>query len=615
MDNTSDTILIDKIRISGFRGIKNLEMSLPRITVLIGTNNSGKTSIIKSLQLALGDYARYLSEEDFFIDPDKKRAAEIVIDIRIVPQNSEGDRVQAFNEEWAAEFGDKIKFEVNGYQFVAIRTRAEADKKKGGFDVSRSTLETWPDLSDWRTAKNKETPIPNRLLNMPFISVEAQRDVYQELRDKSSFIGRILSHIEYDETEIGALEELIGEVNQQAINKSQVLKEFKANLEKLKQPFQDTGNVEITPFPKKLRDLSKHFSIYFGEDKNRVFSMEYHGMGTRSWASIITLMSFVDLLAVEYEKEADPFFPILAAEEPEAHLHPNAQKTLYNQLSKSKGQVIVSTHSPYFSAMANHLELRYLNKKTDGLIEARYIDDQLKEEDLRRLKREIIHSRGEILFAKALILTEGETEEQALPPLFKRYFRSDAFDLGVNFIGVGGSGKKYLPFLTFAKDFDIPLFIFSDGERDAVKGLKKHYEVVFGEIDITNNPFITILDNTDFENYLISSGFKGLIEAAIKSIDGDDAIEEWIKKRDGTLSSRTKTNKPPCTCCKQPIYEDVIRDYKNTGGYDKALNDIIDSGKPKYAAAIATELCKLEPNKFPQKVIEFFEKVKSEMKI
>jgi putative ATP-dependent endonuclease of OLD family len=32
-------ILIDTIRIAGFRGIKNLEVSLPRVTVLIGTNS------------------------------------------------------------------------------------------------------------------------------------------------------------------------------------------------------------------------------------------------------------------------------------------------------------------------------------------------------------------------------------------------------------------------------------------------------------------------------------------------------------------------------------------------------------------------------------------------
>ena len=45
-------ILIDTIRVAGYRGIKNLDVSLPRITVLIGTTNSGKTSLIKTLHLA-----------------------------------------------------------------------------------------------------------------------------------------------------------------------------------------------------------------------------------------------------------------------------------------------------------------------------------------------------------------------------------------------------------------------------------------------------------------------------------------------------------------------------------------------------------------------------------
>jgi putative ATP-dependent endonuclease of OLD family len=85
-------ILIDTIRVAGFIGIKNLEVSLPRITVLIGTNNSGKTSLIKALQLAIGDYARFLSEEDFHIASDDERAKEILVDIRVIPVDDDGNR-------------------------------------------------------------------------------------------------------------------------------------------------------------------------------------------------------------------------------------------------------------------------------------------------------------------------------------------------------------------------------------------------------------------------------------------------------------------------------------------------------------------------------------------
>ncbi|MDO9096890.1 MAG: AAA family ATPase, partial [Candidatus Methanoperedens sp.] len=386
------------IRIAGFRGIKSLEMTLPRVTVLIGTNNSGKTSLLKALQLSLGDYSRYLSEEDFHIGTDEKRVLEILVDIRIVPVGDKGNRIQSFDDAWAAEFGDKIKAEANGNQFVALRTRSNSNPIKGGFDTSRATLEKWPDVISWQTEKVKETRMNTRLENMPFISIEAQRDIHQELREKSSFVGKVLSSVEYNPEDIKELELRIKDVNDEAVKKSSQLQSLKRHLENLNQSFQDSGSAEITPFPKKVRDLSKHFSIHFGNIASNAFSMEYHGMGTRSWASMLTVKAFTDLMAAKHEKEAEPFFPMLAAEEPEAHLHPNAQKTLYQQLIESKGQVIVSTHSPYLAAMANQSELRYLRKSSDD-ISARCLSPNLEKEDSRRLQREVIHSRGEILFS------------------------------------------------------------------------------------------------------------------------------------------------------------------------------------------------------------------------
>lgn len=602
-------ILIDTIRIAGFRGIKNLEMSLPRVTVLIGTNNSGKTSLLKALQLALGDYSRYLSEEDFYIGADDKRISEIIVDVRIVPIDGDGIRTQRFNDEWTTEFGDKIQAEANGSQFVALRTRAAPNTITGVFESRRFILERWPDLKIWQTDKIKETKILTRLESMPFISIEAQRDIHQELKERLSFIGKVLSSVEYNQTEITELESLIKEVNDEAVNKSNVLHILKTHLEQLNQSFQGPGSAEITPFPKKIRDLSKHFSIHFGERSSGIFSMEYHGMGTRSWASMLTVKAFTNLMAAKHKKESEPFFPILAAEEPEAHLHPNAQKTLYQQLAESKGQVIVSTHSPYLAAMADQSELRYVRKSSDYIV-VHHLDLRLEAEERRRLQREVIHSRGEILFSKALVLCEGETEEQALPILFQKFFSNEAFVLGVNFIGVRGSGKQYLPFLTFARDFSIPVFIFSDGEEEATKNLKKYYEQVFGATDIAKCPNITILDNTDFEGYLVSSGFKSTIEAVINELDGVDAIKNWIEKKHGTSAGREKTSNPPCSYCNQPIFADVFRDYKSHDGYDQALIDILDTSKPKYAPTIAEKLCELEPKDFPPKVIDLFEKIK-----
>lgn len=585
-------ILIDTVRVAGFRGIKNLEISLSRVTVLIGTNNSGKTSLLKALHLALGDYSRQLSEEDFHIGVDGNSVQEILIDVRIVSVTDDGDRVQLFNEDWQNELGDAIKADANGNQYVALRIRTNKDEIKG-FDTNRTTLEKWGDKHNWQTETNRESKIQSRFSSISFIAVEAQRDIHQELKEKHSWVGKVLSRIKYENTELEALESLIKEVNDQAVSSSTELINLKTNLQRLNKSFESSNNVEITPFPKKIRDLSKHFSVHFGESYDNTFPMEYHGMGTRSWASMLTAGTFRKLMGEIHEQEAKPFFPILAAEEPEAHLHPNAQKTLYRQLEESKGQVIVSTHSPYLAAMAKQTELRYLKRSDNGIVvRSLSIEDK---EERRRLQREVIHSRGEILFSKALILCEGETEEQALPVLFEKYFESECFVLGVSVIGVGGSGKKYLPFLKFAKDFEIPVFIFSDGELRPSIELRETYSTVYGETDITNCNHITILEDTDFEGYIISSGFKSIIESVICQEKGKNYIQSWINDQ------RQKYEQ-----------DNTLKDYTGSGGYEKALIKIIKDkiGKTKSAPLIAEKLYELEKRQLPLKFLEFFHKIK-----
>lgn len=133
------SIQIDTVRISGFRGISNIEIVLPRVTVLLGQNNTGKTSVIKALKLALGDYSRFLSDEDFHIGEDEKRQETIIVDIRFVATEDES-RASEFSEDWQQEFGDKIQAEADGKQFVAIRTIATPDRLKGGYVVDRHHL-------------------------------------------------------------------------------------------------------------------------------------------------------------------------------------------------------------------------------------------------------------------------------------------------------------------------------------------------------------------------------------------------------------------------------------------------------------------------------------------
>ena len=153
---TSNEILIDTVRISGFRGIECLEVSLPRVGVMIGTNNAGKTSVLKAIQLAIGDYSRSITEEGFYIDNDGKRADEVVVDIRIVPKADQGKNATAFTDEWASNFGDKIRALPDGSQFLALRARALPDEVKGGYTAIKGYLDNWVEFHMWHPEERSE---------------------------------------------------------------------------------------------------------------------------------------------------------------------------------------------------------------------------------------------------------------------------------------------------------------------------------------------------------------------------------------------------------------------------------------------------------------------------
>ena len=78
-------ILIDKIRVKNFRALKNIEISLKTITILVGANNSGKTTMLRALNSVLGMSRNQINQDDLFIDnKGNQPSKEITIDIRII---------------------------------------------------------------------------------------------------------------------------------------------------------------------------------------------------------------------------------------------------------------------------------------------------------------------------------------------------------------------------------------------------------------------------------------------------------------------------------------------------------------------------------------------------
>ena len=572
------SILIKTVRIAGFRGLQNIEVNLEKTTILTGMNNTGKTSFLKALQIALGR-RQFITQEDFF-DDGNNASEKIIIDVLIIPIDDNGKQIKKFNDEWSETFTtERMKFITDTEELltdnacVPLRTIAEFNPLKNDFLIEHYILQQWLTRNEnWvDTAHIKKNSYFDA---MPFFYLDAQRDILEDIKLKNSYLGKMLSKIQYDENEITKIEEQIKKINDEVVKSSDVLKTIKDVLGGLDSAVgKNTGSVEITPLTKKLKDLNKGLNIYYTEDKSS-FPLEAHGMGTRSWSALLMLKAFI----LSYDKVAKKgnlvFFPVITIEEPESHLHPNAQKKLYKQMDEMTGQKIISTHSAYIAASAELKQIRSFSK-IDGINCGKIDLESFDNEEIRKIERQVINTRGELFFSKMLVLFEGETEEQVLPILAKKYFnennRIDYMD--IDFVGVSGYGN-YQPFAIFAQQLYIPYLIFSDAEENVKLNIQRNNN---------DNNVIFLNDGNDFEKQLIEDGFRDEIIEAIISLECDNENHRNPKREE-------------------------LKNLSN----DELRNKIPKKKKTQYAPAIA-EAIVASDKKITGKILELFQKIETIM--
>ncbi|RXQ89492.1 DUF2813 domain-containing protein [Ancylomarina salipaludis] len=603
-------ILLKQIRIHGFRGLDNIEVDFLPTTVLVGTNNAGKTTLLRALQLALSN-SHQISDDDFFFSDDVLRD-KIIVDLLFISVNDAGEQVNIFEDKWATVFTEnRISLDSDGNQTLSFRTIIEENLIRKTYRKKQFVIDEWNEFISEDGTHWYENEYDNELSfyfdEIPFFYLDANRDILDDLKSKTSYLGKILSSINYEDGDKELIEGLIRDLNKETIERSEVLTNLHTTLEELDTAMDNPNStVDITPFTKKLRDLNKGVKINYSQ-----FAMEYHGMGTRSWSSLLILKAFI-LQNMNLANEGQvAYYPIIAIEEPESHLHPNAQKKLYSQINNIVGQKIVSTHSTYIAGSAKIKEIRSIVKKDNSTLIGKIVEDELTTEEIRKISRQVINTRGELYFSKVIILCEGETEEQALPLLLKKHFSKSIVELGIDIVGISGGGN-YFPFIYFLKNLNIKWFILSDGESDIIKKIKKDYKKLSKSTDHVND--IVLPDNIihfenedDFESYMLKNGYQEEIESCLETILNTDDLDELIANKNGSSKGRIRTD-DVCETCVQNIFVEDLRDYNGAEGRVRALNDLLSHNKTKYPSVLS-ELIYNSDKDLPPKIVDLFNKV------
>jgi len=120
------SILIKTIRIAGFRGLENIEIALGQTTILTGMNNTGKTYLLKALQLVLGN-RQFVSQDDFFTQKNSV-SEKIITDLLIVPIGEDGKRCGDFSDDWLIKFTES-RIRTDGNPSLTLAVADLAGKK------------------------------------------------------------------------------------------------------------------------------------------------------------------------------------------------------------------------------------------------------------------------------------------------------------------------------------------------------------------------------------------------------------------------------------------------------------------------------------------------------
>ncbi len=154
---------------------------------------------------------------------------------------------------------------------------------------------------------------------------------------------------------------------------------------------------------------------------------------------------------------------ILAIEEPEIHLHPEAERKLYKFMEEFAGatQLFLVTHSPVFVRPDNLRGLFRVVKNGETEVHTmnpkRYVDKD-------RLVQELNAENCEMFFADKVLLVEGISDKIMMEGLIERYCRSlDEIKVVTCY-----SKDNFEVYVELLKIFKIPYIIMTD--LDSLKG-------------------------------------------------------------------------------------------------------------------------------------------------
>jgi putative ATP-dependent endonuclease of OLD family len=496
---------IRRLEIDNFRGINRLDLTFGDTSVLIGENNTGKTAVLDALRFALREIrARRgcaFDPYDFHLaTPTADPAGAPAISIKLT-----------FQETTAGEWGDQQLARLNRAKIAQVAPDGCAlviFKVGARFDpVTQEFIQDW----EFQNAAGQAlTGIADSAITVlqnevTYYYLAALRDAARHFDPKGTFWRPFLKESQLTAAKRTEIETKLNDVNHLIISSHASFGQVVTKLKELKDVVSLPGGediVSVDAVPGRLFDMLSKAQVNFNAGTGAKVPIGRHGEGTQSLAVLTLFNAFLQT----WNKGS----PVVALEEPEAHLHPSAVRALWRLIERIPGQKIITTHSGDILSEVPSESVIRMHKPGGDLKASRLADIALESDDRRKFNFHIRRDRGELLFARCWILGEGETEATLIPEC-ARIANKDFEHAGIRVVTYQ-TGISLEPCLIVANGLGIHWIVVADNDG---QGAKDH-DVVRRHLNgRLAKDALFVMPEANIEQHLCVNGFADVYHALL----------------------------------------------------------------------------------------------------
>lgn len=468
---------ISNIKIENYRNFESISVDFSDgINLLIGANNSGKSNILKALSLIFSTYSKkQLSTSDIYnnIPLPKLKAHSPKISITIEFSQSQNEDLMSDDlvtvSNWLVSLEEPYRAQVK-YEFFLPQSEEEkyiskvvsVSSKEEIYKIINNDFIRFYINKIWIGNPTNQIQIDSDSLNkFDFQFLDAIRDVERDMfSGKNTLLKSVIDFfMDYDIKSNNSLTEIVQQ--QQILLKNNEFKSISSQIIKHLQKRLSKGKDEILSYAKSIgalfddskpdfqgnlteTELYSVLQLIIKQNSGMSIPISNNGLGYNNLIFMSLLLSKMQVDSNgKYLGNNAKVFPILAIEEPEAHLHPTMQfqfiKFLQNNIKNKKvKQIFITSHSTHItsSAKLDSLICLYKNNNQTNIAYPGTILNNTPNSK-KYVQRFLDATKSNMLFAEKIIFVEG-IAEQLLIPIFAKYLDKPLEDYHVSLINIGG---------------------------------------------------------------------------------------------------------------------------------------------------------------------------------